>query len=193
LIIYEIDGKIMFRRFFFTVKPCIDGFLSGCRPYLAIDSTFSTGKFKGQLASATTVDGHKWMYPVCVGVFDSETSDNWVWFMQMLKKAIGSPWGLAICTDAEQTVMSGVTEVFLEAEQRECMLHLVMNFKKRHHGKVFYDHLWPAAYSWNQYLFDKHWVVMETDKPAATAYLRKSHKKLWSRSQFSTICKVGYV
>jgi len=37
---YEIDGKIMFRRFFFAMKPCIDGFLSGCRPYLAIDNTF---------------------------------------------------------------------------------------------------------------------------------------------------------
>jgi hypothetical protein len=34
---------------------------------------------------------------------------------------------------------------------------------------------------------------METTKPAATAYLRKSHKKLWSRSPFSTICKVDYV
>ena len=73
------------------------------------------------------------------------------------------------------------------------MFHLVMNFKKRHHGKVFYDHLWPAAYSWNQYLFDKYWVAMEIAKPATTAYLRKSHKKLWSRSQFSTICKVDYV
>jgi hypothetical protein len=51
----------------FAMKPCIDGFLSGCRPYLAIDSAFLTGKFKGQLASATAVDGHKWMCPVCVG------------------------------------------------------------------------------------------------------------------------------
>jgi len=34
---------------------------------------------------------------------------------------------------------------------------------------------------------------MEIAKPATTAYLRKSHKKLWSRSQFSTICKVDYV
>jgi len=32
---------------FFALKPCIDGFLAGCRPYLAIDSTFLTGKYKG--------------------------------------------------------------------------------------------------------------------------------------------------
>jgi hypothetical protein len=34
---------------------------------------------------------------------------------------------------------------------------------------------------------------METAKPVATAYLRKSHKKLWSRSQFLIICKGDYV
>ena len=28
------------------------------------------------------------------GVFDSETNENWIWFMQMLRQAIGSPRGL---------------------------------------------------------------------------------------------------
>ncbi|KAM0838195.1 hypothetical protein ACQ4PT_061129 [Festuca glaucescens] len=101
--------------------------------------------------------------------------------------------GLAICTDAGQAVMTGVKEVFPDAEHRECMFHLVSNFKKKFHGKVFDDHLWVAAYSWNPYLFDKHWVAMEATKPAATAYLRKWHNRLWSRSQFSTLCKVDYV
>ncbi|KAM0901148.1 hypothetical protein ACQ4PT_020159 [Festuca glaucescens] len=138
-------------------------------------------------------DGHNWMYPVCFGVFDSETNENWIWFMQLLRHAIGSPKGLAICTDAGQVVMTGVKEVFPEAEHRECMFHLVSNFKKKFHGKVFDDHLWAAAYSWNPYLFDKHWIAMEATKPAATAYLRKWHNRLWSRSQFLTICKVDYV
>jgi hypothetical protein len=78
--------------------------------------------------------------------------------------------------------MTGVKEVFPEAEHKECMFHLVSNFKKKFHGKVFDDHLWAAAYSWNPYLFDKHWVAMEATKPAATAYLRKWHNRLWSRS-----------
>ena len=68
------------------------------------------------------------------------------------------------------------------------MFHLVTNFKKRYHGKVFDDHLWAAAYSWNPYLFEKHWLTMENVKPAATNWLRKTHKKLWARSQFKTIC-----
>uniref|UniRef100_A0ACD5UIK2 Uncharacterized protein n=1 Tax=Avena sativa TaxID=4498 RepID=A0ACD5UIK2_AVESA len=101
--------------------------------------------------------------------------------------------GLAICTDAGQSVMTGIKEVFPEAEHRECMFHLVSNFKKKFHGKVFDDHLWAAAYSWNPYLFDKNWVAMDEAKPAATAYIRKWHNKMWSRSQFSPMCKVDYV
>ena len=89
--------------------------------------------------------------------------------------------------------LAGVGEVFPGVEHRECMHHLVSNFKKRYSGKVFYDHLWAAAYSCNQYLFEKNWIAMETEKPAATNYIRKCHTKLWTRSQFSTICKVDYV
>jgi len=39
---HTINGKIRFRRMFFALKPCLDGFLNGCRPYLAVDSTFLT-------------------------------------------------------------------------------------------------------------------------------------------------------
>lgn len=39
---HTINGKVRFRRMFFALKPCIDGFLNGCRLYLAIDSTFLT-------------------------------------------------------------------------------------------------------------------------------------------------------
>jgi zinc finger SWIM domain-containing protein 3 len=65
---------------------------------------------------------------ICFRVFDSETNDNWIWFMQRVKEAICSPRGLAICTDAGQAVMAGVGEVCPEAEHRECMFHLVSNF-----------------------------------------------------------------
>lgn len=49
-----IDHQI-FKRLFFALKACIDGFLVGCRTYLAIDSTFLTDKFKGQLATTCVV------------------------------------------------------------------------------------------------------------------------------------------
>lgn len=41
--IERVDNKIRFKRVFVALKPCIDGFLHGCRPYLGIDSTHLTG------------------------------------------------------------------------------------------------------------------------------------------------------
>ena len=47
--VVEIDtevsplGEVKFSKFFMALKPCIDGFKAGCRPYLSIDSSFLTG------------------------------------------------------------------------------------------------------------------------------------------------------
>ena len=79
--VVEIDtksegGKIYFNRFFMALEPCIQGFKDGCRPYLSVDSTVLTGKWKGFLASATSLDGQNWMFRVAFGLFDTETEEN---------------------------------------------------------------------------------------------------------------------
>jgi hypothetical protein len=67
------DGKVYFSRMFVAIKACVDGFLNGCRPYLGVDSTHLTGKYNGQLAVATAIDGHNWMYQVAYETFYKET------------------------------------------------------------------------------------------------------------------------
>jgi hypothetical protein len=42
----RVGDKIFFNKVFMTLKPCIDGFLHGCRSYLRIDLTYLTGKLK---------------------------------------------------------------------------------------------------------------------------------------------------
>ncbi|XP_034570079.1 uncharacterized protein [Setaria viridis] len=133
------------------------------------------------------------MYPVAIGVIDSETNENWDWFMKRLKEAIGTPPGLTFSTDCGQAVMHGVSEVFPNAEHRECMWHLAQSFKKRFSGKIFYEHLWPSSYSWSKYMFEKHYQAMAAAKPKAMKYLQENHNKLWTKSQFGTVCKVDYV
>ncbi|WVZ93499.1 hypothetical protein U9M48_039471 [Paspalum notatum var. saurae] len=83
------DGdKVRFSRFFYAYKACIDGFLNGCHPYLSIDSTTLNGQWNGHMPAAMALDGHNWMFPLAFGFFDSETKDNWIWFMQQLLKSI---------------------------------------------------------------------------------------------------------
>jgi hypothetical protein len=72
----QVGKKKRFTRMFVALSACVDGFLHGCRPFLGVDSTHLTRKWKGQLASATAIDGHNWMFPVCYRVFGSETTEN---------------------------------------------------------------------------------------------------------------------
>jgi hypothetical protein len=84
------------------------------------------------------------MYLVAIGVIDSGTNENWKWFTGRLKEAIGTPPGLTFSIDCGRPVVVGVSEVFPYAEHRECMWHLVQNFK-RYSGKVLDDHLWGCC------------------------------------------------
>ena len=59
--------------------------------------------------------------------------------------------------------------------------------------RFFVDHLWASAYSWSPYMFEKHYQAMAAAKPEAMKWFQENHKKLWTRSQFSTLSKVDYI
>ncbi|WVZ96790.1 hypothetical protein U9M48_042382 [Paspalum notatum var. saurae] len=178
-----------FRRIFVALKPCIDGFLAGCRPYLGVDATNLHGQYTGRLVAATGVDGHNWLFNVAFAMFDSETEDNWKWFMGQLRMAIGAPTGLVICTDACKGLETAVGAVFPEAEYRECMRHLYGNFMKYYTGGVFTEHLYPAARSYTEGLFNWHMKKIYE----CFDYLDTSHNRIWYRCAFSEESKCDYL
>jgi hypothetical protein len=183
------DGKYYFSRFFCAFGPCISGFRDGCRPYLSVDSTTLNGRWNGHLASATGVDGHNWMYPVCFGFFQAETVDNWIWFMTQLKKVVGDMTLLAICSDAQKDLMHAVNEVFPYAERRECFRHLMGNYVKHHAGS---EHMYPAARAYRRDVFEHH-VSQVRNVHKIAEYLDQHHKFLWYRSGFNKDIKCDYI
>ena len=180
--VLEVDGQVYFHRFFCALKLCIDGFLEGCRPHLSIDATALNGRWNGHLAAAVGVDGHNWMYPVAYGFIASETTDNWTWFMEQLKKAIGDPPLLAICSDACKGLEKAVGSVFPNAEQRECFYHLVKNFQKRFRG---FGQIYPAARAYTEEIFYDNLAKMVSESPQAMQWLHANHKFLWYRCGFN--------
>jgi hypothetical protein len=142
------------------------------------------------LAAAVSVDGHNWVYPVAYGFFVSETTDNWTWFMEQLKKAIGDPPLLAVCSDACKGLAKAVKKVFPNAEQRECFYHLVKNFKKKFRG---FGQIYPAARAYTEEIFYRNLAKMVSESSEAVEWLRTHHKLLWYMCGFNPEIKCDYI
>ena len=52
--------------------------MNGSSPYLTVDATILNGRWRGQLAAASAVDGHNWQFPVAFGVLEVECEESWV-------------------------------------------------------------------------------------------------------------------
>ena len=164
--------------------------MEGCKPHLSVDAAALNGRWNGHLAVAVAVDGHNWMYPVAYGFMASETTDNWTWFMEQLKKAIADPPLLAICSDACKGLENAVKSVFPTAEQRECFYHMVKNFQKRYRG---FGQIYPAARAYREDIFYDNIEKMVSGSPAPVQWLQANHKLLWYRCAFNPEIKCDYI
>jgi hypothetical protein len=174
----KVGKKKRFRRIFVALKPCIDGFLAGCRHFIGVDASGLNGKYRGQLVSATGVDGHNWLYHVAYGIFDSKTEESWEWFLEQLKKVIGDVPNPVICSYVCKGLETAVGKVFPNAENRECMRHLYQNFMKKFTGDVFTDHMYPASRSYSEGLFQWHMKKFFEFAPETVEYLEKNHNRI---------------
>ena len=131
--------------------------------------------------------------PLAFGLFDAETKENWIWFMEQLSKAIGPMNKLAVCTDACKGLESVVAQVFPNCEQRECFRHLMYNMKKYYTSDVYAQNMWPAARAYTPHKF-KFFIdkVLEAS-PDVQDWLDAHHNLLWARSKFSVDIKCDYI
>jgi hypothetical protein len=157
---------------------------------LSIDATSLNGRWNGHLAAAVAVDGHNWMHLVAYGFIAQETTANWTWFMEQLKKAIGDLPLLTICFDSCKGLENAVKNVFPNAEQRECFYHMVRNFKKRFRG---FGQIYPAARAYTEEIFYDNIAKIRSQSPAAVQWLRDHHNLLWYRSGFNPEIKCDYI
>jgi transposase-like protein len=154
-----------------------------------VDSTALNGRWNGHLPSSTAVDGHNWMFPVAFGFFESETEDNWKWFMQQLRKAIGDLPVPAVCSDSCKGLTNAMRDVFPNAEKRECFRHLMNNFVKQFPSS---EYMYPDARAYRKEVYDMY-IANVKQNPAIADWLDKFHSLLWYRSAFNPSIKCDYV
>ncbi|KAL6196415.1 hypothetical protein ACLB2K_032030 [Fragaria x ananassa] len=70
-----------FQRVFVSYGGQVEGFKFSL-PVLYVDGTFGKSIYKGQILSATGRNGDKGFFPLALCICDSETEDNWFFFLQ---------------------------------------------------------------------------------------------------------------
>ena len=106
----------------------IIGFLSGCQPIIAIDSSHMSGPYGGAIFSVTSYDANDNMFQIAYGVMSSKKYEDWNWFLQNLKKVIGDK-DVVIFSNRHSGLLRSVPDLFGEENLASyCYYHLKENF-----------------------------------------------------------------
>ncbi|XP_076909604.1 uncharacterized protein LOC143566939 [Bidens hawaiensis] len=135
---------------------------------------------KGMLLAAIGRDANDQMYPVAWAVVEGENNDSWTWFMNELKKCLGvddDGKGWTLVSDQQKGLVNAVTEIWNNAEHRNCARHIYANWHKKFKGDDLKELFWRAARSYSVSDYNKAIVEMrELNADAAEAFIIQNPK-----------------
>ncbi|KAL0364895.1 UNVERIFIED_CONTAM: hypothetical protein Sangu_0587100 [Sesamum angustifolium] len=130
-----------FHRLFVSFHASLYGFEHGCRPLLFLDSIFLKSKYQGSLLAATAADGDDGFFPVAFAVVDTESDENWRWFLQQLKTALSNCHGLTFVADREKGLRESIAGIFQNEDVHHgfCLRYLSEQFLRDLKGKFSHE------------------------------------------------------
>ena len=79
------------------------------------------------------------LFPVCFVVVDSESNDNWLWFMEKLQTILCDGRDIAFISDRNVGIKDAISKVFPCSYQGFCLYHLKNNLRSRLSGKNMFS------------------------------------------------------
>lgn len=127
-------NEAKFQRIYICYEALKQGWKAGCRPILGLDGCFLKTVCGGQMLSAVGRDGNNQMYPIAFSVVESENTDSWRWFIELLGEDlnIGDGYGFTIISDQQKGLEIAIKEYMPHSGHRYCTRHLYSNFRKRY-------------------------------------------------------------
>ncbi|MQL92850.1 hypothetical protein Taro_025486 [Colocasia esculenta] len=126
----EVDPETQrFKRFFICFQPSAYGFEVGCRPMHFLDGThIKQHRVQGVILAASALNGNNELFTVAYSIANSETYDNWVWFLQNLKKALLSDRRIAFLSDRRKGLKESIPDIFPNDHHGYYFQHIMQNF-----------------------------------------------------------------
>ncbi|XP_048624121.1 uncharacterized protein LOC106383428 [Brassica napus] len=158
-----------------------------CRPVIGLDGTFlKHSSLQGLILTAIGRDPNNQIYPIAWAVVDSESNDNWQWFIHRLKIDLGLGEGdlVTIISDQHRGLIHGVTVELPRAEHRACARHIYFNLKKNHKSDTLKPLFWRIASSYNEGDYERSLDVFKKFDPLAAEELMKKDRSIWCKAFF---------
>ena len=83
------------------LKACKVGFLFGCRPFIGVDGCYLKGPYPGMLLVAVSMDGNHNIYPVAWAVVETENTETWCWFKDLLMEETQKREGAGLTRESD--------------------------------------------------------------------------------------------
>ncbi|XP_061368303.1 uncharacterized protein LOC133311292 [Gastrolobium bilobum] len=177
----------IFDRMYICLDACKKGFKAGCRPLIGLDGCFLKGYYGGQLLSAVGEDANKQFYVIAYVVVDSETKDNWKWFLTLLQEDLGdnAVFGWNFISDQQKGLVPALKEIMPGSHHRFCVQHVWKNFIKQWKDKETRGIVWECARCTIVPQFEKVMQRLKTLNEPAWKYLDNIHPSAWVKAYYS--------
>ncbi|XP_058102740.1 uncharacterized protein LOC131246535 [Magnolia sinica] len=190
LVTLTTTDESRFHRFFVSFHASQHGFENGCRPLILLDGTSLRDKCQGTLLAAVSVDGNDGIFPIAFAVVDTESYDNWHWFLSELKLAVSVNQTITIVSDRCNGLEEAVPQIFKDSYHAYSLHHLTEDFKRVLKGPsqmvkdALVDEFKQAAYSFGITNFNSCIDSIRNVSHDVAAWLLESKPEHWSNAFF---------
>ncbi|CAN0879609.1 hypothetical protein LINGRAHAP2_LOCUS13165 [Linum grandiflorum] len=180
-----------FQRLFVAFNASLAGFLQGCRPLLFLDSISLKSKYQGALLAATAADGNDEVFPVAFAVVDTETDDNWHWFLLQLKTALPTSCPLTFVSDRQKGLKESIAEIFQDSYHGYCLRYLTEQLFRELKGqfshevkRLIVEDIYSAAYAPRSDAFHQYTESIKSISVEVYNWIIQSEHQNWANSFF---------
>ena len=183
----KCDNNV-FQRIYICFDSLRKGFLPGCRPFISLDGCFLKGSFRGQLLAVMGRDGNNQMYPVAWAAVESEQTNSWPWFLQLLADDLGTVDGrdFTLMSNEQKGLLNAIQNVWPGAQQRSCARHVYANIRTLHGAVEIRKCFWLIAKSSTTRRYEKSIKQMKKFSILAED-LVKRHPERWCTAFFGLL------
>lgn len=131
------------------------------------------------------------LFPVAFAVVNEETDDNWCYFFQHFRSAVGVSRSIVVVSDRNHGILKAVKTVLPDSPHAYCYNHLKANLEYRCRGlgkkirSVVLRYFQRCAYATTELQFEESLVKMvNVGGYRVEAFLRDTPREMWSHAYF---------